>query len=42
MEGACEHHQPLREGVNIYNGYVAHSGVAEPLGRQWRELATVE
>ena len=33
---------PLREGVNTYNGYVTHSGVAQSQGRQWRELAAVE
>jgi alanine dehydrogenase len=42
LEGACERHQALRDGVNTYNGYVTHSGVAESQGRQWRELATVE
>jgi alanine dehydrogenase len=42
LEGACERHQSIRDGVNTYNGYVTHSGVAESQGRQWRELATVE
>lgn len=42
LEGACERHAALREGVNTYNGYVTHSGVAESQGRQWRELAAVE
>jgi alanine dehydrogenase len=42
LEGACERHAALRVGVNTYNGYVTHGGVAESQGRQWRELATVE
>jgi alanine dehydrogenase len=42
LERACEAHPALREGVNTYNGYVTHSGVAESQGRQWRQLATVE
>ena len=42
LERACERHPALREGVNTYNGYVTHSGVAESQGRQWRELAAVE
>jgi alanine dehydrogenase len=42
LESACEHHSAIREGVNTYNGYVTHSGVAESQGRQWRELANVE
>ena len=41
LEAACEQHAALREGVNTYNGYVTHSGVAESQGRQWRELARV-
>jgi alanine dehydrogenase len=42
LETACERHPALREGVNTYNGYVTHSGVAESQGRQWRRLAAVE
>jgi len=42
LEGACEHHPAIRVGVNTYNGYVTHSGVAQSQGRAWRELATVE
>lgn len=42
LEAACDRHAALREGVNTYNGYVTHSGVAESQGRQWRELAAVE
>ena len=42
LEAACERHASLREGVNTYNGYVTHSGVAESQGRQWRGLASVE
>jgi alanine dehydrogenase len=42
LEQACESHPALKEGVNTYNGYVTHSGVAESQGRQWRALAAVE
>ncbi len=42
LEGACERHPAIREGVNTYNGYVTHSGVAQSQGRAWRDLATVE
>ncbi len=40
LERACERHPALREGVNTYNGYVTHAGVAESQGRACRELAT--
>jgi alanine dehydrogenase len=42
LEGACERHPGLKEGVNTYNGYITYAGVAESQGRQWRELAAVE
>jgi alanine dehydrogenase len=42
LEGACERHRGLRQGVNTYNGYVTHRRVAESQGREWRELAAVE
>jgi alanine dehydrogenase len=42
LEGACARHRGLRQGVNTYNGYVTHRGVAESQGREWRELAEVE
>ena len=42
LEPACDRFPALREGVNTYNGYVTHSGVAQSQGRQWRELAAVE
>ena len=41
LERACTDHPGLREGVNTYNGYVTHAGVAESQGRQWRELTGV-
>src|SRR5579871_704949 len=41
LERACADHPGLREGVNTYNGYVTHGGVAESQGRQWKELARV-
>src|SRR4051794_25716919 len=42
LETACERHEALRFGVNTYNGYVTHAGVAESQGREWRHLAAVE
>ncbi|HEY2013869.1 MAG TPA: alanine dehydrogenase [Bryobacteraceae bacterium] len=42
LEAACERYPALREGVNTFNGYVTHSGVAQSQGRQWRHLAAVE
>ena len=41
LEGACQRHPGLREGVNTYHGHVTHAGVAESQGRPWRELAAV-
>ncbi len=41
LETACERHASLREGVNTYNGYVTHRGVAESQGRPRREMALV-
>ena len=42
LETACERSAAIREGVNTYNGYVTHGGVAASQGRQWRQLAAVE
>ena len=42
LEGACERHAALREGVNTYNGHVTHRGVAASQNRQWRALASLE
>ena len=42
LEGACDRNAALCEGVNTYNGYVTHAGVAESQRREWRQLATVE
>src|SRR5215468_5905844 len=42
LERACAERPALSAGVNTYNGYVTHSGVAESQGRQWRDLAAVE
>jgi alanine dehydrogenase len=41
LEGACERHASLKKGVNTYNGYVTHSGVAASQGRAYKELAAV-
>jgi len=42
LEGACGRLPSLRDGVNTYNGYVTHRGVAQSQGRQWRAMAAVE
>ena len=42
LEGVGARHAGLRQGVNTYDGYVTHRGVAESQGREWRELAAVE
>src|ERR1035441_4033665 len=42
LERACERHPALKKGVNTYNGYVTHAGVAASQGRAFRELAAVE
>jgi alanine dehydrogenase len=42
LDGACERHAALCEGVNTYNGYVTYRGVAESQGRQWHALAAVQ
>ena len=41
LERACTEHAGLREGVNTYNGFVTHAGVAESQGRQWRDVRGV-
>jgi alanine dehydrogenase len=41
LEGACERHAALKKGVNTYNGYVTHAGVAASQGRAFKELAAV-
>jgi alanine dehydrogenase len=42
LDGACERHAALCEGVNTYNGFVTYRGVAESQGRQWHALAAVQ
>src|ERR1051325_10364452 len=42
LERACTDHPGLREGVNTYNGYVTHAGVAQSQGRECRDLIAVE
>ncbi len=42
LEPACERSPALCQGVNTYNGYVTHAGVAQSQGRQWRALAPVD
>jgi alanine dehydrogenase len=38
LERACAHHPALSAGVNTYQGYVTHGGVAASQGREWRDL----
>jgi alanine dehydrogenase len=42
LRGACERHQAIREGVNTYNGFVTHRGVAQSQAREWRQLASLD
>jgi alanine dehydrogenase len=42
LEGACQRHMALREGVNTYKGFVTYKGVGESQGREWRAMASVE
>ncbi|HWQ55996.1 MAG TPA: alanine dehydrogenase [Bryobacteraceae bacterium] len=39
LERACAEHPALSAGVNTYNGYVTHEGVAQSQGRQWKQMA---
>ena len=41
LESACELHPALKSGVNTYNGYVTHRGVAESQGRKCQDLTAV-
>ena len=38
LERACAEHAALREGVNTYQGYITHAGVAASQGRPVHEL----
>jgi alanine dehydrogenase len=41
LEGACQRHASLREGVNTYKGYVTYKGVGESQAREWRAMASI-
>jgi len=41
LERACAERPALSAGVNTYNGYVTHEGVAESQKRTWKSLASV-
>jgi alanine dehydrogenase len=41
LERACAARPALSAGVNTYNGYVTHEGVAESQGRAWKTLTSV-
>jgi alanine dehydrogenase len=41
LEGACQRHASLREGVNTYKGYVTYKGVGESQSREWRAMASL-
>lgn len=38
LEGACRKHPAIRGGVNTFEGFVTHNGVAESQGREFREV----
>ncbi|MEO8129718.1 MAG: alanine dehydrogenase [Bryobacteraceae bacterium] len=38
---ACQDSQPIREGVNTYQGSVTYPAVAESQGREWKELSSL-
>jgi len=39
LEGACERHPGVREGVNTFDGRITHKGVAESQKRPWSTMA---
>jgi alanine dehydrogenase len=41
LEKACKDSQPIREGVNTYQGSVTYQAVAESQGREWKELSSL-
>jgi alanine dehydrogenase len=41
LERACALRPALSAGVNTYNGYVTHQGVAQSQHRSWKSLVTV-
>ncbi len=41
LEKACEDSQPIREGVNTYQGSVTYPAVAESQGREWKDLGSL-
>jgi alanine dehydrogenase len=41
LERACGDRPAICSGVNTYNGYVTHEGVAESQRRAWKSLASV-
>ena len=41
LEKACKDSQPIREGVNTYQGSVTYQAVAESQGREWKEISSL-
>lgn len=41
LEKACKDSQPIRQGVNTYQGSVTYPAVAESQGREWKELSSL-
>ncbi len=41
LEGACQRHAALREGVNTYKGHITYKGVGESQAREWHAMASV-
>jgi alanine dehydrogenase len=42
LREACDRHPAILQGVNTYNGFVTHRGVAQSQGREWRQFASLE
>ena len=41
LEKACKDSQPIREGVNTYQGSVTYQAVAESQGREWKDIGSL-
>jgi alanine dehydrogenase len=39
LKRACQESDAIREGVNTYQGYLTHSGVAQSQGKACRDLS---
>ena len=41
LERACEDSEPIRQGVNTYQGAITYAAVAESQNRPWKTLSAV-